>query len=191
MNEQHLFCQIEKRGGGVMNSTLDVILNRKSVRQYTGLSVSKEDLSLLVRAGMAAPCSYNKRCWFFIIVDDLAVIKKLAEGLPNAQMMLMAKHAIIVLADLKLSHGGAEVPYWIQDCSAVVENILLAAEAMNLGACWTGVCPRDERMAFVRKTLGVPEHVVPFSVIAVGHSTGKEKPQDKFDPDRIFWNQWE
>ena len=77
------------------------------------------------------------------------------------------------------------------DCSAVVENILIAAESMGLGACWTGVCPRDERMAFVRQALGAPDNIVPFSVIAIGHSAGQERPQEKFDPARIFWNRWQ
>jgi nitroreductase len=175
----------------MINTVIETILNRKSVRQYTGRPVSREDLTRLVRAGMAAPCSYNKRCWYFVVIDDSSVIAGLMKGLPNAQMMASAGQAIVVLADVNLSHGGAEVPYWIQDCSAAVENILIAAESMGLGACWTGVCPRDERVAFVRRVLGTPDNIVPFCVIAIGYSTGEERPQEKFDPARIFWNRWE
>jgi len=173
-----------------MNPTLQTIFNRKSVRQYTGKPVKREDLTTLIHAGMAAPCSWGKCCWYFIAVDEMDVIQKLADGLPNAKMLLPAKHAIVVLADLTLAHGGAETPYWIQDCSATTENILIAAEALGLGACWTGVHPRAERAALVQKVLGVPEHVMPLCVIAVGHPSGEEKPRTKIDAGRIFWGRW-
>ena len=173
-----------------MNSTIKTILSRKSVRRYTGQPVSREDLTTLIRAGMAAPCSWDKRCWFFVAIDDDLIIKKLVEGLPYAKMLSSAKQAIAIFADLNLAHGGAETPYWIQDCSATTENILLAAEALGLGACWAGVYPRPERVTFVRDILGAPEHAVPLCLIAVGHPSGEEKPRDKFDPTRIFWGQW-
>lgn len=173
-----------------MNPVIQTILSRKSVRKYTGNTVSPEDLTTLIRSGMAAPCSYDKRCWFFVTVTDEKLLAKLAEGLPHARMILSSKHAIVVCADLNLSHGGTDVPYWIQDCSATVENILIAAESLGLGACWTGVHPRAERVTFVREVLRAPEQVVPLCVIAVGHPVGEEKPKDKFDPARIFWNGW-
>ncbi len=147
-------------------------------------------MNTLIRAGMAAPCSRDKRCWFFIAVNDPAVIARLAEGLPYSKMIISSRHAIVVLADMNFAHGGAETPYWIQDCSATAENILLAAESMGLGACWTGVHPREERVDFVRGTLGLPGHVMPLCVIAIGHPTGEEKARDKFDSSRIFWNHW-
>jgi len=173
-----------------MNETIKTILNRKSIRKYTGKPVSAQDLDLIIRAGMAAPCSYDKRCWFFVIVNDQLTLEKLAEGLPHAKMILSSKQAIVVCADLNLSHGGNEVPYWIQDCSATIENMLIAAESLGLGACWTGTHPRPERVKFVQENLGMPEHVVPLSVIAVGHPAGEEKPKDKFDSTRIFINKW-
>lgn len=173
-----------------MDPVLKTIFSRKSVRTYTGEPVGREALTTLMHAGMAAPCSHNKRCWFFIAVDDPAVIAKLLTGLPYAKMLATAKHAIVVLADMKFAHGGAETPYWVQDCSATTENILLAAEALGLGACWTGVHPRPEREAFLREALGVPGHVMPLCVIAVGHASGKDKPQDKRDDARVFWNNW-
>ncbi|MBF0533151.1 MAG: nitroreductase family protein [Candidatus Omnitrophica bacterium] len=173
-----------------MNNALDVLFNRKSTRQYTGKPVSVEDLTTLIRAGMAAPCSRGQKCWYFIAVNDQAVIAKLAAGLPYAQMILSAKHAIVVLADLNLAHGGAEVPYWIQDLSAAAENILIAAEARGLGACWTGVHPRPERVEFLCQALDLPPQVMPLCVIAIGQSAGVEKARDKFDPTRIFWNHW-
>lgn len=170
--------------------TLDAIFNRRSVRQYTGGKVGKEQLSVLVRAGMAAPSSRDTRHFRFIIIDEPSMIDALADGLPYAKMLATARHAIVVASDLSVAHGGAETDYWAQDCAAASENILLAAQASGLGACWTGVQPREERVAFITETLGLPETVRPLCVIAVGVPAGKESPRDKFNPDHVFWNRW-
>jgi len=123
-------------------------------------------------------------------VDDEALVIKLCEGLPYAKMLLTAKHAIIVASDLSVAHGGAETDYWAQDSSAAAENILIAAQALGLGACWTAAHPREERVAHVKEVLGLPENVRPLCVIAVGVPSGEEKPRDKFDPSHVFFNKW-
>ena len=128
-----------------MNPVLDIIQRRRSIRRYSGKAVSRNDLELLVRAGMAAPSSRDTRHWYFVVVDDEGMIKKLGEGLPYSKMVLTAKHAIVVASDLTQAHGGAETDYWVQDCSAAVENILLAAQSLGLGACWTAAHPRPWR----------------------------------------------
>ena len=174
-----------------LNAVLETIQNRRSIRRYTGKPVSREELATLVRAGMAAPSSRDTRHWYFIAVDDESTIKKLTEGLPYAKMLLAARHAIIVASDLTQAHGGDATDYWVQDCSAAVQNILLAAQSIGLGACWTAAYPRQERIAFVKQTLGMPDNVMPLCVIAVGHPTGEDKPRDKFDPARLFWNKWQ
>ena len=169
---------------------IKTILNRRSIRKYTGDSVSCDQLMTLVRAGMAAPSSRDTRHFNFVIVDDEAVINKLLEGLPYSKMLASAKHAIIVTSDLSVAHGGAETDYWVQDCSAAAQNILLAASALGLGACWTAAHPREERVNFVKEALGLPENVSPLCVIAVGVPTGEEKPRDKFNPSHVFFNKW-
>ena len=169
---------------------LTAIFERRSIRRYTGEPVDREKLLTLAKAGMAAPTSRDTRHFNFVLVDDEKIIEKLAEGLPYAKMLLTAKHAIVVLSDLEIAHGGAETDYWIQDSCAAAENILIAAQAMGLGACWTAAQPREDRVAFVRATLGLPEHVMPLCVIAVGERAGENKPRDKFDPTHVFWNKW-
>ncbi|MBF0483394.1 MAG: nitroreductase family protein [Candidatus Omnitrophica bacterium] len=173
-----------------MNPTLQTIHSRKSVRQYTGQPVERDILTTIMQAGMAAPCSRGQCCWSFIAVDDSAMIEKLNNGLPYAKMLETAKHAIIVLADLNLAHGGTEAPYWIQDCSATAENILLAAESLGLGACWTAAHPRPERVEFLKTTLELPDHIIPLCVIAIGHPKDAPKPKNKIDNSKIFWNKW-
>lgn len=169
---------------------LSVIHSRKSVRQYTGQRVSKEDLLTLVKAGMAAPSARDRRPWQFIVVTDEDTLARLAEGLPYTKMILRSKSCIIVCGDMDKALKGEEEQFWVQDCSAATENILLAAEAMGLGAVWSGMYPLKERMAHVRKVLGMPESVIPLNVIAVGYPTGEEKPKDKFDGQRVHWGKW-
>lgn len=173
-----------------MNAVLEAIAHRRSIRRYTGQPVSRAELEALVRAGMAAPSSRDTRHWYFIVIDDQAILNALVEGLPYSKMILTAKHAIVVASHMDEAHGGSDVDYWVQDCSAAVENILLAAHSLKLGTCWTAAHPRPERVAFVKKTLGLPEKVIPLAVIAVGHPTGEDKPRDKFDPSRMLWNKW-
>ncbi|MBF0522587.1 MAG: nitroreductase family protein [Candidatus Omnitrophica bacterium] len=169
---------------------MKAILERRSVRKYTGEAVSRDKLLMLAKAGMAAPTSRDTRHFHFIIIDNSVLINKLAEGLPYAKMLFTAKHAIIVASDLSIAHGGAETDYWLQDCCAAAENILLAAHALGLGACWTAAHPRAERVAFIKEALALPKNISPLCVIAVGVPAGEEKPRDKFDASHVSWNQW-
>ncbi len=172
------------------NPLVHTILTRRSIRRYTGARVERDLLTTLVKAGMSAPSSRDTRHFCFVVIDDEVLVNKLADGLPYAKMLLTAKHAIVVASDLSLAHGGASTDYWAQDCAAATENILLAAHALGLGACWTAAHPRPERVSFVQQTLGLPSNIMPLNVVAVGRPTGEDKPRDKFDPSKVFWNYW-
>ena len=142
----------QKTGSGDAIST---IMNRKSVRAYTGEAVPKEKIDVLLRAGMAAPTAMDKRPWDFIVVTDRDVLKKLADALPYARMTAKAGAAIIVAGDTKRQFGGEDSQMWIMDCSAASENILLAAEAQGLGAVWTALYPVKENVKAVTMPLSV------------------------------------
>lgn len=166
---------------------LTVIHNRKSVRSYTDATITRDELTVLIRAGMAAPSGVDARPWVFVVVDDRKILDNLAEGLPYAKMLKQAPAAIIVCGDLT----NLKYPdLWMLDCAAASQNILLAAEATGLGAVWTAAWPDKDRIAHVQKTLVLPEKVIPLNVIPVGRPAGETKPKDKWDPTRIHWNQW-
>jgi nitroreductase len=166
-----------------------VIHSRKSVRNYTGEKVAKDDLVKIVRAGMAAPSAVNMQPWSFVIVTDRSQMDALAAGLPYAKMLDKAGAAIVVCA-LSTKAFQNKLEYAILDASCASENILLAAEALGLGAVWTAVYPEQDRENLVRKVLGIPENVLPFCVIPVGRPTGVDMHQDKFDPENIHWGKW-
>jgi len=174
----------------LMNDTLKTIFSRKSVRSYKDEPVAKEKLDMLVRAGMAAPTAVDKRPWEFIVITDRKVLNQLSDALPYARMARQASAGIVVAGDTRKQWGGQASPYWIMDCSAASENILLAAESMGLGAVWTAIYAEEGRAEAVRKVLGLPDHVVPLNLIPIGVPQGTEKPKDKYNPKQIHWNKW-
>lgn len=172
------------------NNTLETIHQRKSVRSYTDEVVSQEQLETLVKAAMAAPTAVNKQPWAFIAIREREVLDKLGNGLPYAKMLKKASAAIIVCGDLNKALEGWEQEFWIQDCSAASQNILLAAQSMGLGAVWTAAYPAEDRMQTVKETLNLPEHIIPLNVIPIGYPTGIEKPKDKWKPGNLHWDKW-
>jgi len=173
-----------------LNETLRVIVGRKSVRHYTDEPVWKDALELIVRAGMAAPSAVNCQPWEFVVVTERETLHALAEGLEYARMLDSAGAAIVVCGVPDKTPPGTG-DYWVQDCSAATQNILLAIESLGLGAVWTGVYPRRERVAHVRKVLKVPEGVIPLNVIPIGWPVGDEDPKDKYVPEKVHWERWQ
>lgn len=169
-------------------STVDVIFSRKSVRHFIPGNIGNDTLELLVKCGMAAPSAMNRQPWKFIIVNDKKVMQQLCDSLPYAKMLANAAAAIIVCGDLSKAGQGKASEYWIQDCSAATQNILLAVESMGLGAVWTGVYPNEQRTAAVKKIVGIPAHVIPLNVIPVGYPKGDEQPKDKWKKENLHWN---
>lgn len=153
---------------------LSIILGRKSVRSFTGEPVSSSDLDQILHAAMAAPAAVHMLPWKFIVITDQSKLKSLAEGLPFAQMLPAAGTAVVVCAVPEEAALNRE-EFAVLDCACASENILLAAEALGLGAVWTAVYPLKELMDFVRKELGIPSHVIPLNIIPLGHPREKKK----------------
>ncbi|MCG8410726.1 MAG: nitroreductase family protein [Bacteroidales bacterium] len=171
-------------------NTLEIIHQRKSVRNFTPQEVKKEQLQTLIKAAMAAPTAVNKQPWAFIAIKDRDILDRLGEKLPYAKMLKKVNAAIVVCGDLNKTLEDWEQEFWIQDCSAASQNILLAAEAIGLGAVWTAAYPAKDRMQTVSEILGLPESIIPLNVIPVGYPKGVEKPKDKWKPENLHWEQW-
>jgi len=176
--------------GDPADTVLKIIHQRKSVRKYLDKPVSKEQLVKLVRAGMAAPTAMNKQPWAFVVITERETLDKLGKSLPYAKMILQTPAAIVAAGDMKLAIEGKGKNFWVQDVSAAVQNILLAAEAMGLGAVWTGVYPREEQQKILNETLSLPEHIIPLALIPVGVPEGVEAPKNKWDPEKVHWEKW-
>jgi nitroreductase len=171
------------------NAILSVIHSRKSVRNFiSGKTVPKETLDTILRAGMAAASAVNLQPWQFVVIDERAIMDSLAAGLPYAKMLRNAGAAIVVCGDSTVRTK--EFAFWEFDCSLASGNILLAAEAMGLGAVWTAVHPDAARISVVRNILHLPENIIPLNVIPIGYPAGTDKPKDKYNRDKIHWNKY-
>lgn len=171
------------------DAVLENIHSRKSVRQYTSEPVSESDIQTILKAAMAAPSAVNFQPWRFVVVTEREQLDAMVEILPYAKMLRQAPAAIVVCGET-LWMGGNENPYWQQDCAAATQNLLLAVEALGLGAVWTGVYPNQDLYPKLHNYLNLPSTVQPFCCIPVGHPAGNEQPKDKWKPENIHYGKW-
>lgn len=171
------------------NPVLATIFQRKSVRNFTGGEVSDELLQMLLRAAMAAPSAVNQQPWEFVVLRDRHILDSLADELPYAKMLYKASAAIIVCGNPEKAHLKL-TEYAVIDSTLASQNILLAAEALGLGAIWTAAYPYDDRIAIVRKYTAIPKNIIPLNVIPVGIPVGVDKPKEKFDRSKMHQGKW-
>ncbi len=165
----------------------DPVFTRRSIRKYTAEPIDPEAVTRLLQAAMAAPSANNLQPWEFVVTQDPALLCKVPDVHPYASMVPEAKALITVCADpTRQSLQG----YWVQDCAAATENILIEAAGLGLGAVWLGVYPREERIEALRKLFAIPQDRVPFAMIPVGHPASHPGPSDRYDVQRIHWNTW-
>ena len=168
--------------------SLETILTRRSIRKYRETPVEERVIEQLLRAAMAAPSSKNEQPWVFVVINDRQLLDDIPVFHPYAAMVKTALVAILVCAD---ERRFLSKDIWVQDCAAATQNILLAAHGLSLGAVWLGIHPRQERVAGMIHLLSLPEGIIPFSLVVLGHPAEEKPPSNRFDPARIHWNGWE
>lgn len=161
------------------NPAIENIMTRTSVRQYQERPVSGDTVEILLRAGMAAPTAVNKQPWHFVVVTNPETLEALGGRSKDAPL------AIAVCGDMTKALEAEAREYWVQDCSAASENILLAANALGLGAVWQGVYPIPQRVEKVKKLLSLPEKLIPLNVIAIGYPAEHPTPKDKWNVQNV------
>lgn len=173
---------------GKSQDVFTVIHNRKSVRSFQEKAVPQEYVETILKAAMAAPTARNIQPWLFFVITDREILDQLAAELPYAKMLVSAPMAIVVAGDTQKGNPqGEQQLNWALDCSAATQNLLLAVEALGLGAVWTGVFPYSERVDAVSKALSLESHVIPLNIIPLGYPSAEEKPKVKWDPHKIKW----
>ncbi|MGN0028628.1 MAG: nitroreductase family protein [Marinilabiliaceae bacterium] len=164
------------------------IMTRTSIRVFKPTKLTDSQMETLLRAGMSAPTAVNSQPWEFVVVDDAALLDSLQAALPNVRISNGCRQVIVVCGNEERMLDGEGKGYWLQDCSAATQNILLAAHATGLGAVWCGVAPIKERMDKLADILKVPDNIMPFCVICVGEPDESSAPKDKWRPDRVHRN---
>lgn len=167
--------------------TLQALLSRRSVRHFTADPISPEQITTLLRAGMAAPTSSNCQDWRFVVLTEREVLEAVTIFHPFAAMLHEAPAAILVCGD---EGAGKNPGRYAIDAAAATQNILLAAHAQGLGAVWLGVWPDEKRVAGMVQLLGLPQGVHPIALVAVGVPAEHPEPVDRFDPGKVHYNHW-
>jgi nitroreductase len=171
-----------------MENVLDLIFKRRSVRIFSKKTVEKETLTKLLQAAMAAPSASNSRPWEFIAISDPDTLEELRKSLKYGKYNAPA--AIVVCANLDLAQNESALRFWVQDCSAATENILIAAAGMDLGTVWIGSYPKEDVMQIEREILGIPDNVTPLSLVYVGYPAEEPQPRTQYDAQRVHWDKY-
>jgi nitroreductase len=176
-----------------MNTNVDkelgFIVGRRSIRLYSPAAVSEAAVQKLLEAAMAAPSAAAKDPWRFVVVRDRRTLTEIAAALPNGQMIAGAALGIAVCGDLQAAHD-QQLSYLLQDCSAAIENLLLCAHVLGLGACWLGVHPREQRVNALKQILSLPASVVPVACISIGYPAEAREPRTRFNREYVHLERW-
>jgi nitroreductase len=168
--------------------TIETIYARRSIRQYQEKPVEKEKLEILLKAAMAAPSAMNIKPWEFVVVTNPEIIKDIRTSL------MFGKHnapaAIVVCGNTSIFRHPKASKFWVQDCSAATENILLAAVELGLGTVWLGVHPIHNYKKRISKILSLPDNVIPLNVIYVGYPAEEKPPRTQYNPERVHWEKF-
>ena len=164
---------------------MEAIYARRSIRRYKEKPVEIEKLEKLLEAAMAAPSAMNIKPWEFVVVTNPETMDEIRSSL------MFGKHnapaAIVVCGNTSFFKNPLASKYWVQDCSAATENILIAAVELGLGTVWLGVHPIYNFKKRISKILGLPDHVNPLNVIYVGYPAEEKPARTQYDPGRVHW----
>jgi len=176
-----------------MNASVDeklsFLFERRSIRVYTPGEVSEAQVQKLLAAAMAAPSAAAKYPWRFVVMRQRDTLARIAAVLPYGQMLASAALGIAVCGDVEAAHD-RQLSYLLQDCSAAIENLLLAAHILGLGACWLGVHPREERIKAIKQILSLPGSFIPVACISIGHPGESKEPHAIYNRDWVHFEKW-
>ena len=166
---------------------LDAIFTRRSIRKFTGEQISEDNLKLILKAGFYAPSAHNHQPWHFVVIRNDSLLERIANTHPYAKMLPQAGCGIVVCGDLEKEERPG---FLVEDCSASIENILLAAHGIGLGAVWCGLYPVSELTEAVIDALDLPTGIIPVGLVAVGSKNEDKEDINRYNKSRIHYEQW-
>jgi len=172
---------------GIVMETLQAIKTRRSIRKFLDRPVPDKMIREILEAAMFAPSAGNEQPWQFIVLDDRALLDAVPKICATASMCRQSAVAILVCSDSSLEKYPG---FWVQDCSAAVENMLLAAHELELGAVWAGIHPLKDRIMAFKKLLSLPEEIMPFALVAIGYPNEAPAMPQRYREDRVHHNGW-
>ncbi len=166
---------------------MEAIYQRRSIRKYTDQPVAEETIQELLGAAMMAPSAGNQQPWQFIVITDPITLSKIKAFNPYAGMAAQAPLAILICGDLSLEKFPG---YWVQDCAAATQNLLLAATGLGLGSVWTGIFPMEDRVTHYRHHFKLPEQIIPMALVVLGWPAQTIKSKDRYKVERVHRETW-
>ena len=168
---------------------LSLIFGRRSIRVYSPGEIDEQTVICLLEAAMAAPSAMTKDPWRFVVVRERSTLSKLAAALAGGKMLVTATLGIVVCGDMDAVFD-RQLSFLLQDCSAAIENLLLAAHALGLGGCWVGVHPDPGAAQQLKQLLSLPAAIVPIAVLALGPPGEQPGPRTRFNRDYVHFEKW-
>lgn len=166
---------------------LKVIMTRRSIRKFSGQVISDENLELILKAGFQAPSAHNREPREFVVVIKKSRLNEISEFHRYAKMLPKAGCGIVVCGDKTKQE---EIGFLTEDCSASIQNMLLAAHGLGLGAVWCGLYPVSDYVKKISKILNLPEHIIPIGMVVVGEKDEDREIIDRFNPKSIHYDNW-
>lgn len=145
---------------------MNSIFRRRSIRKYEEKEITDKEVELLLRAGMAAPSAHNKQPWEFIVTKKREILNEVAKRHPYAKMLNNAPLCIVVCAN---SEKQKVEGFYVQDCAAAIQNILVQGQDMGLGGVWIGIYPYKELIDMIKESFLIPDDIIPIAMISIGH----------------------
>lgn len=163
------------------------IFERRSIRKFKDIPLTKEQIDLLLKAAFNAPSAGNRQPWEFIVIQNAGKLCEMGDLTPGAKPLKEAALGIIVCANLEKNDL---LEYCEQDCAAATQNILLEATELGLGGVWIGMHPTPGRAQRLKVVFRLPEHIFPLWMIAIGVPDEVGEIKDKYNPAAIHYEQW-
>ncbi|WP_337866927.1 nitroreductase family protein [Ignavibacterium sp.] len=167
--------------------TFHTIINRRSIRKYKFGKIEEEKINQLLRAAMFAPSAMNLQPWHFIVINNENVLEETVKSIPHAEMIKQSGNAILVCGDISLEKNES---WLIQNCSAAVQNILLAAYNLQFGSCWIAVHGMPDVVRNIIKQFNLPQNIIPIALVALGYPDETITAEERFKQDKIHYNKW-
>ena len=165
----------------------DALLNRRSIRKYKDQKISKAGIDQILKAAMYAPSAMNLQPWQFIVIDDKDVLIETINSIHYAEMLKQSAAAIIVCGDADIEKNES---WLLQNCSASIQNILLAAHGLGIGSCWIAIHGMDDVYKKIKTQFNLPQNIVPVSLISLGYPDEVVTAEERFKQEKIHHNKW-
>ena len=168
---------------------LDALSTRRSYRKFKQDSMVDEDsITDVLKAAMTGPSAGNTRPWEFIVIRDRNILSRIGEMRPYMKEMLEQVPVMIIVV---FNEEREKYPNrWIQDCSVVTQNILLAVHAKGFAGSWQEIYPEEKTMKGMHEILSLPDNVIPFAMVPIGEPDEEKDDRKTFEEEIIHFDEW-